>query len=49
MVIRLACICLLFAAFALGFAAVVSRDSEKFISLTSVNRCVFGAACSPPD
>lgn len=47
MVIRLAVVCLMLAAFAAGFAALVSSDAEKFVSLDGNNRCAFELSCNP--
>jgi hypothetical protein len=47
MMIRLTVVCLIFAAFALAFGALVSNDTEKFISMNASNRCAFDLPCNP--
>jgi len=50
MIVRLAIVCLIFAAFAAGFGALVSKNPEftKFVSATANNRCAFNLPCKPP-
>jgi hypothetical protein len=49
MAIRLTVVCLLLAAFALAFGALVNRDPERFVSLNENNRCLFEMPCNSPN